>query len=58
MMGTKINKEGSLESVKKKLETPLSNDDEDREKRLNKLFGSLKLKEDAVTMERRWRDEW
>ncbi|MDB4921251.1 MAG: hypothetical protein JWQ54_3234 [Mucilaginibacter sp.] len=30
----------------------------DRKVRLSKLFGAIKLKEDAVVLQRRWRDEW
>jgi hypothetical protein len=29
----------------------------DRKIRLNKIFGAVKLSEDAVTLQRRWRDE-
>ncbi|MDB5088291.1 MAG: hypothetical protein JWR09_2285 [Mucilaginibacter sp.] len=29
----------------------------DRKIRLNKFFGAIKFKEDAVVLQRRWRDE-
>lgn len=31
---------------------------DDKKKRLSKFFGILKLNEDPVTLQRRWRDEW
>ena len=31
---------------------------EEKKERLRKFFGVLKLNEDPVTLQRRWRDEW
>ncbi|MGY3214117.1 hypothetical protein [Mucilaginibacter sp. HD30] len=31
---------------------------EDKKKRLSQFFGALKLNEDPVILQRRWRDEW
>jgi hypothetical protein len=57
-MVIEIKQQDTPENIKKKLETLARQADEDKKARLSKLFGSLKLKEDAVTMQRRWRDEW
>jgi len=57
-MVIEIKKEDTPENVKKKLEALSNKVDEERKARLNKFFGVVKLKEDAVTLQRRWRDEW
>jgi len=57
-MVIEIKKEDTPENIRKKLETLSNKVDDDKRARLTKLFGTLKLKEDAVTLQRRWRDEW
>lgn len=32
--------------------------EKEKKEKLKSLFGSIKLKEDPVVMQRRWRDEW
>jgi hypothetical protein len=53
-----IKKEDTPEEVEKKLKRLSDKTAEDKKKRLDKLFGSIKLEEDPVTLQRRWRDEW
>lgn len=53
-----IKKEDTPENIKKKIKTLSDKVNEDKKERLNKFFGVLQLKEDAVTLQRRWRDEW
>ena len=57
-MVVEIKKEDTPEQIAEKLKAFSSKIAEDKKNRLSKLFGSLKLKEDAVTLQRRWRDEW
>lgn len=57
-MVIEIKKDDTPEEVDKKLKKLSNKTEEDKKKRLDKLFGSLKLEEDPVTLQRRWRDEW
>lgn len=57
-MEVEIKKEDTPEDIDKKLKAFSAKKTEDRKIRLSKLFGSVKLKEDALTLQRRWRDEW
>jgi hypothetical protein len=57
-MVVEIKKEDTPEEIEKKLKVFSTKIDDDKKARLNRLFGSIKLKEDAVTLQRRWRDEW
>jgi hypothetical protein len=57
-MIVEIKKEDTPEEVEKKLKRLSDKTAEDKKKRLDKLFGSIKLEEDPVTLQRRWRDEW
>jgi hypothetical protein len=57
-MEVEIRKEDTPEDIDKKLKAFLAKKTEERKIRLGKLFGSIKLKEDALTLQRRWRDEW
>jgi general stress protein 26 len=51
-----IKKGESLKEIQKRLRLSVEASEE-RKKHLEKLFGCIKLKEDAVTRQRRWRDE-
>lgn len=53
-----IKKDDSPEEIKKKLADFSNKQSEDRKIKLSKFFGILKLDEDAVKLQRRWRDEW
>ena len=57
-MEVEIKKEDTPEEIDKKLKAFSAKKAEDRKTRLGKLFGSIKLNEDALTLQRRWRDEW
>ncbi len=57
-MEVEIKKEDTPEDIDKKLKVFSAKKAEDRKIRLSKLFGAIKLKEDALTLQRRWRDEW
>ena len=57
-MVVEIKKEDTSEDINKKLEAFSSKIIKDKKARLSKFFGIIKLKEDAVTLQRRWRDEW
>jgi len=57
-MLVEIKQEDTPENIKKKLEALSNKVSEDKKARLSKFFWVLKLKEDAVTLQRRWRDEW
>jgi len=57
-MIVEIKKGDSPEDVDKKLKVLSDRISDEKKSRLTKLFGVLKLKEDAVTLQRRWRDEW
>jgi hypothetical protein len=57
-MVIEIRKEDTPGDIEKKLKEFSSKITEDKKKRLSKFFGVLKLREDAVTLQRRWRDEW
>ncbi len=52
IMGIEIKKK-DIEKKSGEFSTKIS---DDRKTRLSKFFGVLKLKEDAVTLQRRWRD--
>jgi hypothetical protein len=53
-----IKKGDTPDEIEKKLKKLSNKTEDDKKKRLDKLFGSLKLEEDPVTLQRRWRDEW
>ena len=53
-----IKREDSPEEIKKKLAYLSTKQSVDRKNRLSKLFGVLKLNEDPVKLQRKWRDEW
>jgi hypothetical protein len=55
-MVVEIKKEDTPEEIGKKLKEFTNKITEGRKTRLSKYFGALKLKEDAVTLQRRWRD--
>ncbi|HEY8780968.1 MAG TPA: hypothetical protein VIM16_05070 [Mucilaginibacter sp.] len=55
-MVVEIKKEDTPEAIEKKLKKFSSKVTEDKKKRLSRYFGILKLKEDAVILQRRWRD--
>lgn len=57
-MVVEIKKEDTPEEINKKLKVFSGKIADDKKNRLDKLFGVLKLREDAVTLQRRWRDEW
>jgi hypothetical protein len=57
-MVVEIKKEDTPEEIDKKLKAFSDKVNTDKKARINKLFGTIKLKEDAVTLQRRWRDEW
>jgi hypothetical protein len=57
-MVVEIKKGDTPEEINKKLKMFSGKIAEDKKTRLDKLFGAIKLKEDAVTLQRRWRDEW
>lgn len=57
-MVVEIKKGDTPEQIAEKLKAFSGKIAEDKKNRLSKLFGSIKLKEDAVTLQRRWRDEW
>jgi hypothetical protein len=52
-----IKEKDTPESINKKLEALFVKVDCDEKERLNKFFGALHIKEDAVSLQRRWRDE-
>jgi hypothetical protein len=53
-----IKKEDTPEEINQKLKMFSGKIADEKKTRLGKLFGAIKLKEDAVTLQRRWRDEW
>ena len=53
-----IKREDTPENISKKLKEFSDRSYQIKQARLSKYFGILKLKEDAVTLQRRWRDEW
>ena len=55
-MVIEIRKEDTPEEIKAKLRNFSGKISEDKKKRLSKFFGILELKEDPVTLQRRWRD--
>jgi hypothetical protein len=57
-MVVEIKREDTPEEINKKLKVFSGKIADDKKSRLDKLFGVLKLNEDAVTLQRRWRDEW
>ena len=54
-MEVEIKKEDTQEDIDKKLKVFSTKVAEERKAHLSKFFGVLKLKEDAVTLQRRWR---
>ena len=57
-MVIEIKKDDTQEDIDKKLKEMSGKIAGDKKNRLNKFFGVVKLKEDAVILQRRWRDEW
>jgi len=57
-MVVKIKSSDSPEKIKKELQAIEDEQTKKRIARLKPLFGILKLREDPVTLQRRWRDEW
>ena len=57
-MLVEIKKQDTHEEIDKKLKEFSGKINKDRKKRLSKFLGILKLQEDPVTLQRRWRDEW
>ena len=57
-MVIEIKKEDSPEDIERKLRDFSGKINEDKKKRLSKFFGILKIQEDPVKLQRRWRDEW
>jgi hypothetical protein len=55
-MEVEIKKEDAQENIDKKLKVFSNKLTDDRKARLSKFFGVINLKEDAVTLQRRWRD--
>jgi hypothetical protein len=53
-----IKKGDSPENIDKKLKKIFDKTIEDRKARFEKFLGVIKLSEDPVVMQRRWRDEW
>ena len=53
-----IKKGEASDKIEKKLKKIFDKTIEDRKARFEKLLGVIKLDEDAVVMQRRWRDEW
>ena len=53
-----IKKGESSDKIDKKLKKIFDKTIEDRKARFEKFLGVIKLDEDAVVMQRRWRDEW
>ena len=57
-MVIEIKKGDTPEDIEKKLKKFSNKITEHKNARLSKYFGVLRLKEDAVTLQRKWRDEW
>ncbi len=55
-MEVEIKKEDTPEEIDKKLKAFSVKKTEDRKTRLGKLFGSIQLLEDALTLQSRWRE--
>ena len=53
-----IKKEDTAEVISKKPKKFSTKAVGDKQVRLSKYFGVLKLEEDVVALQRRWRDEW
>lgn len=57
-MVVEIKKGDTPEDIEKKLKKFSGKITDDKKIRLSKYFGVLQLKEDAVNLQRKWRDEW
>lgn len=57
-MEVEIKQEDTPEEIEKKLKVFSKRISEDKKNRLSKFFGVLKLQEDPLTLQRKWRDEW
>ncbi|QKJ31745.1 hypothetical protein HQ865_18885 [Mucilaginibacter mali] len=57
-MVIEIKKGDSPEKIDKELKKILDKAAAEKKQHLEKFFGILKLDEDPVTLQRRWRDEW
>jgi len=57
-MIVEIKKGDNPHEVNKKLKALFAKISDEKKSRLTKLFGVLTLKEDAVTFQRRWRDQF
>jgi hypothetical protein len=53
-----IKKDDSPENIDKKLKKIFDKTTEDRKARFEKFLGVIKLAEDPVLMQKRWRAEW
>ena len=58
IMVIEIKKTDSPEEVKQKLKNYSDKVANQKNARLEKLFGAFHIKEDPVKLQRRWRDEW
>ena len=56
-MVVEIRKGDTPEEIETKLRSFSDTISKNKKKSLNKFFGMLKLQEDPVTLQRRWRDE-
>jgi hypothetical protein len=56
-MVVEIKKGDTPKEMAKKLQALSDKISQEKKARLSKLFGTIKLKEDAVTLQRKWRDE-
>lgn len=57
-MVLKIKSSDTPEKIKKELQAIEDGQTKKHIARLKPLFGTLKLREDPVKLQRRWRDEW
>lgn len=57
-MVIEIKKGDSPEKIDKELKKILDKAAAEKKQLFEKFFGILKLDEDPVTLQRRWRDEW
>lgn len=57
-MVVEIKKGDSTEKIEHEMSRISARNKEQKRERLAKFLGILKLQEDAVTIQRKWRDEW
>ena len=57
-MEVEIKQKDSPQDIEKKLKAFSKNVSDERKARVSKFFGAVKLADDPLTLQRKWRDEW